>query len=291
MNRTHEIAAQSAGFLHPGQMGVSIASAAASGGAEAFWASQGRSAETAYRAAQSGLNDLLTVEALCKESHHVFSICPPDQAVAVAHQVAETGFEGIYTDCNAVSPVTAKQVERIVTRQGATYVDGGIIGPPAIEVGTTRLYLSGKSAEAVAELFTNTNVDARAIGCDSGAASALKMAYAGWTKGSAALLMTQFAFARQSNVEATLLEEWALSQPGLGDKLEHACSSSAPKAWRFVGEMLEIVESLDASGLPGSWFTGAADVYQRLDGLKNTSEPGRDKVIDALLVESDKHRS
>jgi len=103
--------------------------------------------------------------------------------------------------------------------------------------------------------------------------------------------MTQFAFARQSNVEATLLEEWALSQPGLGDKLENACSSSAPKAWRFVGEMQEVAESLDASGLPGSWFNGAADVYQRLDGLKNTSEPGRDKVIDALLDESDKHRS
>ena len=98
-------------------------------------------------------------------------------------------FKGVYIDCNAVSPATALQVADIVIQQGGTCVDGGIIGPPVSIAGTTRLYLPGKSASSVAKLFDNTLLDARVIGSDIGSASALKMVYVGWTKGSMALLM------------------------------------------------------------------------------------------------------
>ena len=271
------------GVLHPGKMGVTIAAALADKGHGVYWASQGRSSDTASRAQQAKLNDITTLEALCQKSQYIFSICPPDQAAKIAQQVATIGFKGLYIDCNAVSPATAKQVADIVTRQGASCVDGGIIGPPVSKAGNTRLYLSGESASSAAELFADSLVDARVIGSGLGEASALKMAYAGWTKGAMALLMTQFALARQQNVEPALLAECLLSQPGLEDKLMHACIASAPKAWRFKGEMQEIADTLEHAGLPRGWFDAAAETYQRLSEFKNQSDIDQNVVIDTLL--------
>jgi len=201
--------------------------------------------------------------------------------------IADVGFNGVYIDCNAVSPTTAEQVSNIVTRGDTTFVDGGIIGPPAVKSGSTRLYLSGKSASTVATLFNGSYVDARVLGPDLSAASALKMAYAGWTKGAAALLMTQYAFAQQQHVASALVEEWALSQPGLANKLNNACTGNAPKAWRFVGEMNEIANSLEDAGLPRHWFDSAAETYQRLSEFRNKADVNQHDVIEALLKATD----
>lgn len=283
MNHSKNNSGNKTGVIHPGQMGVTIAAALASEGHVACWASQGRSAETVNRAEQSNLLDLVTLDALCSECDFLFSVCPPDQATAVAQQVADKGYGGIYIDCNAVSPATTAWVNKIVTQNGAKFVDGGIIGPPAVKSGTTRLYLSGESASVVAKMFSDSVVDARVLSSNTGDASALKMAYAGWTKGSAALLMTQFALAKKLNVESALLEEWELSQPALTAKLDSGCAGMAPKAWRFTGEMHEIADSLEDAGLSRFWFDGAADVYERLSGLKNKPAVEREEVINTLL--------
>lgn len=276
-----------AGILHPGKMGVTIAAALANTGHSVYWASEGRSSDTASRAQLANLWDITTLQAVCFKSEYIFSVCPPDQAAKVAQQVAANGFKGVYIDCNAVSPATAQHVADIVTEQGATCVDGGIIGPPVNSADTTRLYLSGESAASVATLFADSLLDARVIGSDIGAASALKMAYAGWTKGSMALLMTQFALARQQNVESALLDECMLSQPGLEGKLVNACTASAPKAWRFEGEMQEIAETLENAGLPRGWFDAAAETYQRLGVFKNQTDVDQHDVINTLIT-SDK---
>lgn len=271
------------GVLHPGQMGVTFAAALVSSGHRVYWASEGRSTDTQNRAKMANLHDAKNLQALCSNCRFVFSICPPDQATAVAQQAVDHGFNGTYIDCNAVSPSSAKRVATILTQAGGTCIDGGIIGPPAIHSDTTRLYLSGDSAVDVASLFERNVIEAKVIGTDIGAASALKMAYAGWTKGSMALLMTQFALARQQGVESALLEEWLLSQAGLAEKLDKACTSSAPKAWRFNGEMKEIADTLDQAGLPRGWFDAAADTYERLSGFKNMAEVDQQAVISALL--------
>lgn len=272
------------GFVHPGQMGVTIAAAVRSNGHEACWASADRSDATLERALQYQLTDLGNLEKLCSDCVVVFSVCPPDQATTVAGQLADCGFSGIYVDCNAVSPNSAGQVGDIVTAAGASFVDGGIIGPPAINKGTTRLYLSGDKAPEVASLFPDSNVDARVISENIGSASALKMAYAGWTKGSTALLLNQIALARQQQVEEALLAEWKLSIPGLVDKLARESTSNAPKAWRFVGEMNEIADTLQQAGLSRQWFEGAAETYARLAHLKNRDDLDKDQVISALLT-------
>jgi len=289
MSGSSDITGTKIGFLHPGQMGVTIAAAAGSRDSVACWASDGRSTATAERARDAGLHDLTHVDRLCNECACVFSICPPDQARHVASQVAAAGFSGVYVDANAVSPGSARSVASIVTAAGARYVDGGIIGPPAKRAGTTRLYLSGDNAQSVADLFATSVVDARVVGSQPGAASALKMAYAGWTKGSAALLMSQFALAKSQQVDAALLQEWSESIPGLAEKLQRDSVSNAAKAWRFVGEMNEIALTLEEAGLSREWFEGAAETYTRLSRFKNQQDLDPDEVISALLVDAKGH--
>lgn len=272
------------GVLHPGKMGVSIANAAKSAGHTVLWLSAGRSPASRARAEEIALVDTGDLATLCERSEVVISVCPPDQAAAQAELVAAQSFTGVYVDCNAVSAATSQKVAQIIQRGGASYVDGGIIGPPAWQGGSTRLYLSGQNSTEVAEIFAGSLLDARTIGDRIGAASALKMAYAGWTKGSAALLMTMFAMAKEQEVEDSLLEEWSLSQHGLAEKLNGAVVGNASKAWRFVGEMEEIANSLEHSGLPREWFDAAADIYGRQVAFKDTDKINPDDVIDKIIV-------
>jgi 3-hydroxyisobutyrate dehydrogenase-like beta-hydroxyacid dehydrogenase len=245
------------GLLHPGQMGAAVGAALRRGGKTVLWASEGRSGATVARADAAGLEDAGTVGELCRRCEVMLSICPPHAAVEVARQAGACA--GIYVDANAVSPATARAIGGLQPR----FVDGGIIGPPPREAGSTRLYLSGTEAATVAELFAGTALEARLVGPEPGAASAVKMAYASWTKGSAALLLTARELARAEGVEATLLDEWRMSIPDLEAELAAAARSAGAKGWRWVGEMQEIASSMAADGLPSGFHEAAAEVYRR----------------------------
>jgi len=242
------------GLLHPGEMGAAVGAALRERGVSVLWASAGRSPATAERAEAAGLEDAGDLGAVCRRCEVLLSICPPHAAVAVAQAAA--GFAGTYVDANAIAPETARAIASVHPR----FVDGGIVGPPPTRPGTTRLYLSGEEAERIAELFAGTNVDARAI---SGSASALKAGYAGWTKGSAALLLTVRELARAEGVEDALLEEWRLSIPELEERLAGAERSARRKGWRWIGEMEEIARSMDAQDLPTGFHEAAAEVFRR----------------------------
>lgn len=248
------------GLLHPGEMGASVGAALRARGETVLWASSGRSAATTERARRAGLEDAGDVGELCRRSEILLSVCPPHAAVDVA-RTAE-GFTGTYVDANAISPATARSIAQLHDR----FVDGGIVGPPPEHPGTTRLYLSGGEAEQVAALFAGTTVDARVLGGEPGAASALKAAYAGWTKGSGALLLTVRELARTEGVEHALLEEWRLSIPELEERLAGAERSSRRKGWRWIGEMEEIARSMAARDLPAGFHEAAAEVYRRTAG-------------------------
>jgi 3-hydroxyisobutyrate dehydrogenase-like beta-hydroxyacid dehydrogenase len=260
-------------LLHPGNMGATIGAAALAGGTRVVWASAGRSGATRKRAEQAGLADVGNLAAALAQSEVVLSVCPPHAALSVAHEVAEMNFHGIYVDANAVSRATAEEIGRIVTEAGASFVDGGIIGSPVKKAGTTRLYLSGVGAERIAELFTGTMLDARAIGDQPGAASALKLAYAAWTKCSDILAIAIRAYADHEGIDAALLDEWAISQPVLEKKCDRAASVAVPKAWRYVGEMQEIAEAFKSAGLPGGFHDAAAEVCERLACFKDQTDP------------------
>jgi 3-hydroxyisobutyrate dehydrogenase-like beta-hydroxyacid dehydrogenase len=258
------------GLLHPGEMGAAVGRCLAGHGYAVLWTPEGRSAASASRAESAGLTATGGLADLVRRADVIISVCPPHAALDVAGQVAAAGGQaarlgGIFVDANAISPATARKVAAIVEAAGAGYVDGGIIGPPPMAPGHTRLYLSGPRAEEVRRLFDGTALDARLVGRDAllGAASAVKMAYAAWTKGTAALVLAARGLARAEDVEDVLLAEWALSQPGLDDRSARAARSAAAKGWRWIAEMEEIAAAMAAAGLPPGFHQAAAEIYRR----------------------------
>ena len=140
---------------------------------------------------------------------------------------------------------------------------GAAVGGCLVSAGHTRLYLSGGRAAEVRALFGQSALDARIVEGPPFAASAVKMAYAAWTKGTSALLLTCRALARAEGVERTLLGEWALSQPALPAQSERSAAAAAAKGWRWVAEMEEIAASMAAAGLPAGFHQAAAEIFDR----------------------------
>ena len=280
------------GVLHPGEMGAAVGSCLTGVAADVLWASEGRGPETAARARAAGLTDAGTAAEIAERADVILSICPPHAALDVAWAVQ--GFGGLFVDANAISPATAREVALMVEEGGATYVDGGIIGqPPALTQlpgppSQTRLYLSGAEAGAVRELFDGTVVDARVVTGGTWSASTVKMAYAAWTKGTAALLLTVRALARSGGVEETLLAEWDLSQPALTDWSGRAARSATAKGWRWVAEMEEIAASMAAAGLPDGFHQAAAEIFRRSPRDEQDAPAGEtvDQVLSAITGEA-----
>jgi 3-hydroxyisobutyrate dehydrogenase-like beta-hydroxyacid dehydrogenase len=278
------------GLLHPGEMGAAVGQCLAAAGHRVLWVPSGRSPASAARAEAAGLTGVDGLAELVRSAEVIMSVCPPHAALDTARQVAAAGFGGLYLDANAISPATAREVAAIVAVGGADGVDGGIIGTPPVGPGFIRLYLSGPRAGRVQELFEDTPVDVRVVdhgglsgaGAGIGAASAVKMAYASWTKGSAALLLAARTLARAQGVEDVLLAEWGLSQPGLEERSARAASSAASKGWRWVAEMEEIAATMGATGLPEGFHLAAAEIYRR---APHDAEAGLDTVLDALSAE------
>jgi 3-hydroxyisobutyrate dehydrogenase-like beta-hydroxyacid dehydrogenase len=249
------------GLLNPGEMGAAVGRCLTDAGYSVLWASAGRSQDTARRAAAAGLTDAGTARKLADLSQVILSICPPHAALDVAWSVH--GFTGLYLDANAIAPATASAVAELITTNGGSYVDGGIIGPPPVTPGSTRLYLSGAHADAIADLFTGTRLEPRIAVGPAAAASAIKMAYAAWTKGTAAMLLAARALAQAEGVEDALMTEWALSQPQLAAQSERAADSATRKGWRWIAEMEEIAHSMAEAGLPDGFHQAAAEIYRR----------------------------
>ncbi len=261
------------GLLHPGEMGAAVGGCLVTAGHTVLWDPAGRSRATTGRALARELTGT-SLNSVVSRSSVIFSVCPPHAALDVARHVAAAGFGGVYVDANAISVATAAQVASAVTAAGAAYVDGGIIGPPPENTGRTRLYLCGERAAEVRALFTRSALDARIAEGAHGepyAASAVKMAYAAWTKGTGALLLACRALARAEGVEQTLLEEWRLSQPALRAQSEQSADAAAAKGWRWVAEMEEIAASMAAAGLPPGFHQAAADIFDR---AAHADEPG-----------------
>jgi len=279
------------GILHPGEMGVSIAVSARNSGFEVFWVSAGRSPETCNRAQRYSLTDAHSLEKLCRTCSIIISVCPPDVAEEVARQILEHSFRGIYADLNAISPQKALRIGAMLEDRGIAFVDGGIIGGPAWEVGSTWLYLSGKEAPSVAQCFSAGPLQTEIIGDEIGKASALKMCYAAYTKGTTALLCAVLGAAEGLDVREELKRQWLRDEAGFAEQAEQRVQRVTAKAWRFAGEMDEIAATFAKAGMPADFHSAAADLYRRLAGFKGRkSVPELEYVLDALLNKSGKDK-
>ena len=271
------------GLISPGQMGASVGAAAAISGARIIWAGEGRSVASHERAA--AFTDCGSMTALLTRCEVILSVCPPHNAAEVAGQVAAARFKGLFLDANAIAPDSARQYRQQLEAAGATFVDGGIIGGPAWHAGSgTRLYLSGSGAADVAALFAGSPLHTRVISDRVGAASAMKMVFAAYTKGTTALLTAILSVAEHEGVRDCLEAQWGHD---FSAKTHQRITDNSAKAWRFVGEMREIAATFDSAGMPGSFHTAAAEVFEQLSVFKDNPATDIASLLARLLQSTD----
>ncbi len=242
-------------------MGIVVAVSAQNGGNEVFWASENRGPATRERASRAGLGDAGTLANLCELCPVIVSVCPPEFAEEIAEQVARHSYQGTYVDANAISPDRTRRIAHRLNEQGARFIDGGIIGPPTTVRNRTWLYLAGEGAAEVASSFSAGPIETEVLEGGVGRASALKMCFAAYSKGSIALTSAVLTAAENLDVLDDLKRQWARSGPSLPD-LEREISRAAPKAWRFVAEMLEIANTFESAGLPPEFHQAAAEIFR-----------------------------
>jgi len=272
------------GILHPGEMGISVAASAINNEHQVLWASENRSDKTRIRAEKHGLIELDSLVELCQICEIIFCICPPHAAEDVANSVIEHGFNGYYLDANAISPQRAIKIGQMMETAGISLVDGGVIGGPAWRPKETFLYLSGKDANIIADCFTNGLLETKIIGDEIGKASALKMCYAAYSKGTTALLAAILAAAESLDVRAELYQQWDMDDSNFSELTNRRVTRTTAKAWRFEGEMHEILSTFQEAGLPNGFHQAAAEVFRKMANFKDSAEtPSVDNVLKTLL--------
>jgi 3-hydroxyisobutyrate dehydrogenase-like beta-hydroxyacid dehydrogenase len=268
------------GLLHPGAMGASVGAAAAGNGHRVLWVARGRSGATAERANRGGLKPCDSIATMSAEADIILSVCPPHAAEEVARDVSAAGFRGIFVEGNAIAPPRTRRIQ--ASMPDCRFVDGGIIGGPAWTAGAgTRFYLSGSHAREVAALFEGSPLEARVISTEAGAASALKMVFAAYTKGTTALLTAILAVAEAEGVRGELETQWGRE---FTDRTHRQVTGNTAKAWRFAGEMEEIAATFAGAGLPDGFHLAAAEVFSRLAEFKDTPAEDLGPVLKVLLT-------
>ena len=258
------------GILHPGDMGASVGHSALVAGNAVYWVASGRSARTCARAEKANLKPCSSFSELVSCCELLISVCPPAASLSVAEEVACSEFQGIFVEANAISPQKSCDIASLFAETSISYVDGGLVGPPSWQEGTTRLYLSGPQALDVQKLMNSGPLEARVIDQKIGSASAMKQCFAAFTKGTTALVAEVLAAAEYYGVTESLASEW-------GEETIHSRVTNiqriADRAWRWEGEMHEIANTLDAAGLPDGIHRAAAEIYARLAEFRDCDHP------------------
>lgn len=277
------------GILSPGDMGHTVGQRLREHGLRVIAYLSDRSERTRQLAEKAGIEEVSSYEALVKEADIVLSILVPAQAGAAAQAVAEalnkTGAELLFADCNAIAPQTTRRIGKVVVDAGGRFVDASIIGPPPRREGTTRFYASGTHAEQLARL-NEYGLDVPVVSARIGDASAVKMCYAGLTKGLTALCTELLVAAEALGVRRALLEEYRTSQAAMLQRIEGGLPGMPPKSRRWVGEMEEIAATMDSVGLTPKFHEAAADMYRFVGGSSladRTPEDPEEPTLEEML--------
>jgi 3-hydroxyisobutyrate dehydrogenase-like beta-hydroxyacid dehydrogenase len=252
-------------ILMPGDMGHGVGQALIAAGHEAITALDGRSERTRRLARRAGIRDAGALDDAVGAAGLVLSILPPDRALPQARAVAEamrrTGARPVYVDCNAVSPMTAREVAEAITAVDAPVIDCGIIGLNPVKAPGTRFYVSGPDCAPILALGSDA-MRVRAVGAEIGRASALKMVYAALTKGTSALQTALLLAALRLDVLDELLAEFEGSQAATLKAMRERLPFLPADAARWAPEMDEIAETFGAVGVPDEFHRGAAAIYR-----------------------------
>ena len=250
-------------IIAQGEMGAGIGARLTQSGVTVLTVLQGRSEASAARAAQAGMQPV--ADADLAQADLILSILPPSGAMDLAQRLApvlrHAREKPAYADCNAVSPDTARQIAAVIEAAGAPFIDAGIIGTAPRPGYTPVIYASGADAPRLAALNA-FGLDIRVMDGPAGQASAMKMCYAGLTKGLHAIGLSVMLGAIEAGIAEPYFAELAESQPQLLAYFTGRTPSTFAKAYRWVAEMEEIGGFLGGAGR--QIYDGAARQFERL---------------------------
>ena len=261
-------------IIAPGSMGSAVGRRLVQAGAEVRTVLDGRSRASIDRAKAAGMSAVSPATA--GQSDFILSIVPPDQAKAVAEAlapgVATAKHKAVYADCNAVNPATVGEIAAIIAATEAPFVDAAIIGgPPSDGAAGPVFHASGDHAAKLTELGRH-GLTVRTLDAPVGAASALKMSYAGITKGLVALAAAMSLAAARAGVADALRAEIAASQAALRSRFQRSIPDMFGKARRWVPELDEIGGFVGDDFVESQIFHAVANFYQRIaDGIDHQS--------------------
>jgi L-threonate 2-dehydrogenase len=252
--------------IAPGMMGAAVGGRLAEHGLKVLTSLAGRSADTVARAKKHGLAAASDEEIAAAD--FILSILPPGDAVALAQRFAPaltaSNSKPVYVDCNAVSPPTTERVAAVIASTGSPFVDAGIIGsPPKPGDAGPRFYASGPHAPRFATL-KQYDLDVRVLDGPLSAASAVKMSYAGITKGTQALAAVMMLAATRADSADALFKELSFSQPHMLAWLKRGLALMPPKAYRWIAEMHEIADFVGEDPAGHELYVGAARFYEQI---------------------------
>jgi len=251
------------GIISPGDMGHAVGAQLINNNVNVITALEGRSGRTKSLAKYAKIQDVGSLTNLVKGSDLILSILVPSQAIPFAKTISDTIKsldKSIYfADCNAIAPQTTKKMSEYFQDTSAIFIDGGIIGGPPTENYQPVFYTSGPDTTLL-ENLNGKGIRVNNIGSEIGQASAIKMCYAGMTKGTIALNISVLSTAKILGVYDSLIAEFSKSQSEMLKRMNRM-SEVHTKSNRWVGEMLEISSTFESANLSGMFHKGAAETY------------------------------
>lgn len=253
-------------IVAPGNMGASVGKRLTENKVRVLTALAGRSERSATRAREAGMEPV--DDRALAEADFLLSIVPPGDALALAERLTPAltaaNKKPVYVECNAVSPPTMLRIAEVIARTGSPFVGAGIIGPPMKPGSTnTRIYASGPAAREFARL-NDYGLIVRVLDGPLTAASALKMSYAGITKGFTALGAAMMLAASRGGSAQALKAELAESRPDLLGYLTRQVPQMYGKAYRWVAELDEIANFVGDEHAEHAMLSAAARLYERI---------------------------
>ncbi|TWI58559.1 6-phosphogluconate dehydrogenase-like protein [Pseudomonas duriflava] len=252
-------------LIAPGAMGSSVGRYLRNHGLDVCTTLAGRSVATRERAVAAGLREVQTEQ--LGEADILLSIVPPSEALPLAQELAPVlarTRKTLYVDCNAIAPATVEQVGQVIMDAGCPFADAAIFGaPPSADRGCPSFYVSGEHAGRFAQL-SEYGLPIKVLNKPIGAASGLKMSYAGITKGLTGLITAMILSAERNGAGQALHDELACSQPALLEWAHEKIPEMYPKAYRWVAEMEEIAAFSQKDRPSEAIYLAMAQLYWRL---------------------------
>lgn len=255
-------------IISPGNMGSAVGAHLKRAGYDIVTDLSERSDHTKRAAGRAGIRDAGSLDAVVQQADLMLSILAPALAVDIAGRVADamarTGATPVYADCNATSPMTAREIAAIVEKAGAAFVDIGILGgAPKEGKAFPRFCASGPHAHLLEEL-DGKGVSIVQVGPEIGQGSAIKICNGAFTKGAFALYAAVMMAAEHFGFADQLRPQLQRGQAGTTERLDEAMIRLPSLAPRYIGEMEQVTETMESIGLTGNIHTGAADMFRLL---------------------------